>query len=76
MKRLSIQLRGGCEPEGPEPVVVLLARRVPEMEEDVLVITLHLGGVVFEHRGHIVRRELLRRVRDEERCFADSTVPD
>lgn len=67
---------GGFVPERPEPVVVLLAGSIPKMEKDVLIVALHLGGVVLEHGGHVVRGELLRGVRDEKRSLTDSAITD
>lgn len=46
------------------------------MEKDVLIVALHLGGVVLEHGGHVVRGELLRGVRDEKRSLTDSAITD
>ncbi len=57
-----------------EPVVLLLARRVPEVDEQELAARAHLGRVLVEDGGHVAGRELARGVRDEEAGFADCAV--
>ncbi len=41
----------------PEPVVVLLSRRVPQPQVDGLAVHHHVGGVVVEHGGDVLAGE-------------------
>ncbi|XP_072305812.1 uncharacterized protein [Eucyclogobius newberryi] len=62
--------------ERPEPVVVLLAGRVPQRQLHLLALHLDVRHVRLEHRGHVDLRELVLAEHDEQTRLAARAVSD
>ena len=56
--------------ERPEPVVALLAGRVPQAQVDGLAVDDHVVKVVVEDGRHVLLRKLVLRVGNEHRRLA------
>ena len=57
--------------QGPQAVVVLLARRVPETQVDGLSVDHHVRRVIVKHRRNVLSGKRVRRVRDQQARFTD-----
>lgn len=60
--------------ERTEAIVLLLTRRVPQIEADVAPIHGDLGAVVVEHGGDVFFGKRSGGVRDEQAGFSDCSV--
>ena len=60
--------------EGTEAVILLLASSVPEAVVNGLVVNHHVAGEHIKHRRHVVRRESVLGVGDQEAGLANSAI--
>jgi len=62
--------------EGPQPVIVLLARRVPQGQLHLLAIDLDVGDVVLEDGGDVDLRELVLAEHDQQAGLPAGAIAD
>ena len=60
----------------PQPVIVLLSRRVPQTQPDASTLDQDVCGVVVEHCGHVLGGEAVGAVAHQQGGLADRAVAD